>query len=379
MNAALEHISSVLNNGIRKIGIGDLEPGMQSPYDIIDSNGKLVLRKGHRIPNRKDALRQLTGCFFNQNHEITRSLRTEIGESNKKDHSLKGKLDSFKKRLSQIHREILGGSENISKQTYNLVEEFSQFCQNRKHYTIIGHLGMDYASDPTLVRPFHTAAILNYLSDSLNLPENLQRELTAASLTQYISILGLQRELDTQKEKLTESQADLVLKRASASRKLLETNGVNSQIWLNSISRQESSEMYMPAEILKAIDSYSGIVRPRRCLERPANLLFSHEHKDKLSGLNKEVIDIIIDKIGPYAPGNLVEYEIENDRQMHGSIAVVKENFESRLEAYVINNGQISLSPRLKISGKINKILHPKTYSRYNNRIDSENFWRFQR
>lgn len=369
--------ANLLNDGYKRIGVGNLTPGNKCLYDIYDKNKKLILRKGQTVPTGELALtRLLEECYIHNSYEKELESRVRIKTAEREQRTLGGKIESLKKKLSLINREFMNKSSDAEKLTYELVDDFRELFENQEPHAIIGHLGLDY-SDSSLVRPFHSAAIIEYVADQLNMNEDNHSNLLSAALTNYISILDLQKKLDMQNKELTNEQKKLIRRRSKDSVKILHDAGVRNKFWLGSIYYQEgNSGLFLPADTLKTIDAYSGIVRPRQSIERPANILFTPELKNKLDGhINSEIADILIETIGPYAPGNIVEYERKNPRHMNGPIGLVKRKAQ-RLETYLINNGDIAISPKYNTLGNIVGVLHPMTLSRYNSRVDVSKIWK---
>ncbi|MEY4883958.1 MAG: hypothetical protein RIS34_1812 [Pseudomonadota bacterium] len=289
------------------------------PWNVRDSEGRLLLTRGHIVSSEEQLQALLQRGAFVDIEEI----REAAGLSNNPPVSSGRSLNLFGLWENTTHElELL--LRDVPK-THDFVNRIDQFA--KQIFALVDRdpeVGIYRTVRQDKVQPFHygyihsvhTALICILMSRRLGWPESKGMSLVKAALTMNLPILELQGQMAKQEVSLKGVQKAIIRKHPAQAALWLEEAGVTDQDWLTAVSQHHEradgtgypTGSSAPSELavaLRVADVFMArisprTIRPALTVQEAARQLF---REDKGGPLSMAVIK----EFGIYPPGDFVK------------------------------------------------------------------------
>jgi HD-GYP domain-containing protein (c-di-GMP phosphodiesterase class II) len=300
-----------------RINLSAITVGQPLPWDVMDSAGKLLLRKGHII--EKLALAEALverGMFIESG---AAEMRGAPQPTKAEVPSVIRTINLVVKRLDLVLREI----KTLPDPRDKILEvvKMIQFAVDLNADIALASLLLNYSAGSYPVRHCVDCAILSTLvAQAMNKPADEIQDLTAAALTMNISMLSLQNRLLRKKDPLSDDEKDQIHRHPYLAVEMLNDLGIEDPGWLTCILRHHENEdgtgypagavkMEIPqtSKILALADGYCARIAPRdyRKAILP-NLALRDIFIENASRADPSLAAYFIKVLGLYQPGTFV-------------------------------------------------------------------------
>lgn len=320
--------------------------GKPLPWNVVDSDGHLLLRQGNIIESAHQAeLLRANGLF--------RELAWDelLDESKPKPQKLSpfDTIAFFHQRLRNLFQDI------AAKRCENAVEPVRKLAADIQDVmglaadAAFGAMHLDLEDSYPVMHSVHVALLTERLAQRLDIAPADRIPIVCAALTANIGMVELQDMLHKQKEPLTARQQEEVWMHPQRAVDLLRSAAVTDAVWLDAVLHHHErvngsgypdglsgNAVSTAVRIISLADMYGAMIKPRayrpEVLPKDAlKLLFM-----KRGGEIDETIGLLLVKeLGIFPPGAFV-------RLINGEIAVVIKHGKDATHPIV----QAVLSPR---------------------------------
>ena len=290
-----------------------LHAGVTLPWGVRDSNGALLLAKGHVLTNDRavEALLE-RGVYVDAAEAASVSNRAEPP----KEESMTVRWSALEARLGTVLKAVK--DPLFLARLNDSIGRISVLADGNVDLLIFLILRHDHSRPLNygVVHSLHTAAICSLLSRRKSWEEPQRRSLIGAALTMNIGMLDLQGSLAARAGRPTEAEQSLINQHPTIAAELLRTAGLTDTDWLTAVEQHhevtggtgypnkvaEPTEM---ARMLRFVDTFLAKHSPRvgrtpQPAHKAARDLFTNSGGDPLAGL-------IIKEFGIYPPGAYVK------------------------------------------------------------------------
>lgn len=337
----------------RRLNQKDVDIGKTLPWDIVDETGKLLLRQGTMIQSYRQVYTILSrGMYYVDDYQEACKLR--FGEEEFDKVPPFDLIDEVQAKL-KLYLNNLDKEHELQARIYTLCRMVRTACRKHPDATLSTIL-LGERDTYSIRHQIHVAIISEIISESMNLSEEGHLSLIAAALTQNIGMLKLQEELYVQEEPLSYEQFQMVKSHPEGGAKLLETQGITDQRWLEGVRQHhegldgkgyplglKGEEITPIARLISISDFFCAKISGRsyRTPMTPYEAMqFVFSGKD--SRIDSNIADLFVKVLGIYLPGTLV-------RLGNGEIAVVTHRGEKVHYPEVFGimgpNGKLLLAP----------------------------------
>lgn len=318
-----------------------LQVGAPIPFDVYNSTGRLLLRRGHVLENEYQLGRLLEGGRYDADGVEAASSRS---------HAPSGRVvQEFSRLPSQLARNRVSIFDRLTDVAHALEDAVSLAAPTPEFESTIRPtaasireccaLDSDAALAHIMIAAVHryslrhttNVAILTSLLLSRSNHDPAKAESTiAAALTMNLSILDLQDTLVRQQEPLTPEQRSSLRLHAAESTKVLRSYGIQDAIWLDAVEQHHEARdgtgypgglkepaISREAQIVSVADRYCSLVSQRTY--RPAlspRRAIKELHERAGSAIEPGLIGALIATVGLFPPGAYV-------RLANGETAIV--------------------------------------------------------
>jgi hypothetical protein len=303
-----------------RIKINQLKIGVPVEYDIFDSEGQLLLKRGAVITSPYQLLR-FTAHGYCEEQEDTPPTNFNSHLVRPAGHHLNPfeVIEGCAFRLGRIFFNIVQGQQ-AEEEILQVCRDLDSACSTNPDATL-GAVHLLHGHAYTTIHPIHTATMAHFLCAHLGMEERETLAILAAALTCNISILELQEVLQTQDGPLSSEQRDEIQHHPRMSVEMLKENGINNELWLTIVAQHHeringtgypiglsANDIDYGAKIVAVADAYSAMISPR--LYRETNL--SRDALDQfMHGKGQEFDEtlcrLLVKNMGSYSPGSFVE------------------------------------------------------------------------
>ncbi|OHC63629.1 MAG: hypothetical protein A2045_07920 [Rhodocyclales bacterium GWA2_65_20] len=299
--------------------------GQPLPWDVFDSNGTLLLRRGYVIDAQRSLDRLLDDGIFLDGHDS--SAAAAPAPAVEEPSALQYLVDA--RRLIGPPTQDLEAIHDFPGRVRRIAELIDRACHSNPDVVIASILLLQ---DESYVVRHHinTAIISNLLARAMSMPGEQVRALTAAALTMNISMYEIQDKLNDVKGPLNDKIRALINAHPRQSEQRLRKFGVSDPYWLRCVEQHHEREdgsgypqgmagadMETGAKIIGLADRYCARISLRnyRPTQQP-NVVIRDLYIEKGAEIDPLVAAYLIRVLGIYPPGTIV-------RLRNGEIAVV--------------------------------------------------------
>lgn len=325
-----------------------LVPGRSLPFDVVDSDGRILLPRG-TPPFDETQVRQLRMRGYQRDDADSvstallppgagRSWRRKPGSGEMAPETPKffHPVERLSLQLEDLYSELLNArGSGIAEQVLELARAI-QVQSLRDADAFLAALELCSCTRYGTLHAIHSATLCDLVAQSQGMEANDRRILISAALTRDVGFLELQDQLERQSDPLSRSQRREIEAHPRASASLLREAGVRDPVWLACVEQHHerldgsgypsglSGDQIQPQSALLGVaDTYSAMTKPR--VYRPAiqgpNAIHSiFQIRESL--MDDTGMQSFIRVLGVYPPGLVV-------RLASGEIAVVTRRTEN--------------------------------------------------
>lgn len=307
----------------RQIDLNELRAGAILQWNVYDADNRLLLRRGQIIESDRQIEELIERGLFTEGAKITGI--TEATPPPEK--SAVAMILAARRRLAQAcSPQVLNSADHPTHVPRNFPELIMRICTMIK---LACKLNRDAALATTVLNreggygirhSVDTAMITQTVGGFVGMQEAELNSITAAALTMNISMLPMQDNFQNRKEPLSEHQRLALELHPQASADMLNTLGVNDELWIGAVldhheaidgtgypARKKEDNLLMSTRILTLSDIYCARVSGRnyRPPLRP-NAALRSIFLDQGSSVEKVLAAQFIKALGVFPPGTAV-------------------------------------------------------------------------
>lgn len=373
---ALEHIKHL-----------PIELGQESPIDLYDADGILLLRKGYVIREQTELDRLLVRELYTLSADSSpqrKRFRFNLFNSTCPFDLINGVLASMENTLITLIRET--NFDGVEDFVYELASEIRRSCALDPEATL-ACISMDNHIRYSLKHPVDTAIVTELVGRHLNLSTEESLAAVAAALTMNLSMIDMQDQLHKQSAPLSTEQKKRIQMHPIDSVLLLQKAGVKNKMWLRAIeehhetqdgtgypNRLQSNQISTIAQLISVADIYSAMLTDRayRGGVLP-NVALRELFLSRGQGVDPVLAATLIKEMGIYPPGTLLR--LENDE-----VAIVTSRGKNAKLPTVVNvvdafGMPISLPMRRDISQSVFAIREVVNPNRFKLKLNRYMIW----
>lgn len=374
-----------------RIRPNDIQVGKALPWDVYNTQGKLLLGKGYVVSSDNQAGRLLQDGVFADARDLARTRAGAGGGEaapSAPPPSTAQLISLCRKRLDQTYQRIveLGHSGQFVNRIDEIAGVVSKACDLNPHVAQAMILLRQDSRFP-IRHMVNTAVVVRLVARAMRLPAASERSAVAAALTMNFGMVELQEMLNEQLAPLSQSQREALERHPEEGASLLASIGVTDPVWLTAVrqhhefidgtgypAKLSGAAVSREAQLLGLADLFCARITPRAY--RPAvasNAALRGILLDRGKSVDPEVAAYFIRALGVFPPGMLVKLA-------NGEIAVVAEPGEKTSQPVVASvigpqGDRLTLALRRDTSQEhyaIKETVDPKQFSTY---VNMEAIW----
>lgn len=216
----------------RRIGLKDIVVGRPLPWDVMDSTGHLLLRKGFIIEKQTQAEALVArGMYIDNTHaESTRSAVTPPPAKNEPPSVLRT-INLVVRRLGAVlrdFRQLPDAREKILE-----VVKMTHYALRLNEDLALACILLNQSSGPYSVRHcVDTAILATLVAQAMNKSEQEIQDIGAAALTMNIAMLGMHEKLQGKQEPLSTEEREYIHSHPELAIDILRNAGIEDANWL---------------------------------------------------------------------------------------------------------------------------------------------------
>ena len=316
---------------MRRLAIGELQVGTPLPFDVFDSDHRLLLRRGNRISSDSQLERLVRqGIFYGESTKDGTGGRqdaappiepADIPPSRAPEVSAFRLLDDCVRDLDELLRTTSThlNASTLEREVRYIAARIQRLCRSDSDAALANMLlgqAPHYA-----IRQQINVAILSALMLARMPPGTVHaEEAVCAALTMNLGMLDLQEELYWVDRPLDEAQRAAVEQHPTVSAQMLRDLGVEDPVWLETVEQHheaqdgsgypralQGTQQCTEARVIALADRYNGMVSNRayRCGITPDVALKKLAQRDARA-TDPELLGLLLRVIGVYPPGTVV-------------------------------------------------------------------------
>ncbi len=370
----------------KRISAADILIGKPLPWDVVDANNRLLLKKGYVVEKSQqvEALVE-RGMFIGGSSTATEKPNTLVTKPKELPSALH-LLNMTYKRLEQLllHFESEADLEYKFLEVAKTLDSACNINADVAHASIL--LNRDSGSYPVR-HCVDTAVVSILIARALNKSSDEIAAITAAALSMNVAMIQLQEELQNQKTSLSPQQQTIIHQHPQKAAEMLETAGVKDRDWIAFVLLHHENEdgsgypkgvhgnaIPQSAKIISLADRYSARVSSRNYRKAllPNSALRDMLITDK-EHISPALIKCFIDTLGIYPAGTFVKLE-------NGEMAVVTGKGETSttpvVHSYIGQSGDVLLEPIKRDTSKYaHAIREVVPFDQANFRLSMQRLW----
>jgi HD-GYP domain-containing protein (c-di-GMP phosphodiesterase class II) len=323
------------------IRAGLLEVGMPIPFDVYNSTGRLLLRRGHVLESDQQLDRLLQAGRYDPDGVKEASPRTRaqsgrvVQEFSRLPSQLARNRVSIFDRLTDVAHAL---EDSVSmapptpefESTLRLSATNVRECCALDSDAALAHIMIAGMHRYSLRHTTNVAVLTALLLTRLNHDPAKVESTIAAALTMNLTILDLQDTLVRQQEPLTPEQRSSLRLHAAESSKLLRSHAIQDATWLDAVEQHHEARdgtgypaglkepaISREAQIVSVADRYCSLVSQRTYRQALSPRRAIKElHERAGSAIEPGLIGALIATVGLFPPGAYV-------RLANGETAIV--------------------------------------------------------
>jgi HD-GYP domain-containing protein (c-di-GMP phosphodiesterase class II) len=297
------------------------------PWNVLDSNGLLLLRKGYVIDDERTIETLLKRGVCVDEEDFNEYLRGQPGQQEKqgtpeRQEPAEKPFDPFQE-WEQVYDDV-GVLLREHQKVPDFVARTTAICTRidtlTDHDSDVGIFVMarlDVTRYP-VAHSLQTAFVCGLIARRLQWSDEDRGSLMKAALTMNIAMVDLQTVLSRQVEPLTAEQRARIAGHPTAGRARLEALGVNDEKWLRAVLEHHESpdgsgypnritEMSQLAEILHYSDIYCALISPRAYRKGLLPQQAARNIYLTCNSTKSSIAALIVKEVGLYPPGYFVK------------------------------------------------------------------------
>lgn len=300
----------------RHVNSNDAFIGNSLPWDIIDEEGKLLLRKGNVILTESQVNTILARGLYYVDDYLEQS-KPRFGEQ-------LAEVSPFD-LIDEVHSKLRLYMNNLEKEPdlpakiFELCRMIHAACLKDADATLSTIL-IGPKEQYSIAHQVHAAIICQIISQSMNISSEERMSLLAAALTQNIGMLKLQEVLYRQEEPLSYEQFQLVRIHPESGAEILRLYGVTDERWIDGVRQHhealdgkgypnglEGDGIGRIARLISISDFFCAKVSGRSYRTPMSTfeaMQFVFDRKD--SRVDTDIAELFVKVLGIYLPGTLV-------------------------------------------------------------------------
>lgn len=321
---------------LRRMQPGSIHVGSRLAWDVYDQNHNLLLRKGHFV----DSATQIESL-------LSRGLFAEDAEGDEDEHVVEDKatpferIDSSRGRLDHILAN-LRASQDFGDHIRHVAADIQEVCR-RDSNAALACLLIDEPYRYSIRHQIHVAIVSEILGRRREISDERRLSMTCAALTMNLGMLGIQDQLQSYAQSLTEQQRATIRTHPEKCVQILKDAGIVDEVWLQTVLQHHEAydgsgyphglkgeEISEEARIVALGDvlcaklsgrKYRKPILPNLALRS----IFTTQHT-----LDPALVSLLVKEIGVYPPGSFV-------RLVNGEIAIVRARGKSATTPLVMS------------------------------------------
>ncbi|QQS05074.1 MAG: hypothetical protein IPK50_22805 [Fibrobacterota bacterium] len=311
---------------MRRIGTLDLTLGTPLDFDLFDSSGRLLLRRGQIVANTAmvDELVRRGASRYSLESDEAGMKRLY-----KRNASLPA-FDSLTEMLANLQRILLlaPNPAHLQESIMALAGGLLELCTQEQD-AAIASIALGAWTNHSVKHQLDTAIAAEAVAKAIDMPRAARQSLVCASLTMNMSLLDLHETLNQRNGPIQDGERAAMQSHPQATFEILQAAGVRDQEWLDAVRYHHESidgsgylgmvgdQVSLAAQVLRICDMYTARVTRRNwAATEKSNLTLV----EILRGLGKfvraDVATSMVRALGIFPPGNHVLLE-------NGEIGVV--------------------------------------------------------
>lgn len=338
-------------NELVRIAPGALTVGRPLPWDVHDTDGKVLLCQGYVIQTESQ-LEQLFERGYFKPRVIEGPIEDEDTPSDGVDGNPFARYPHYLRALEETLASIAAGNPEARKQLQDLAHSLEQACILAPDSSLaLVHL---YSVGPTIHEQVIFYAILcQLIARQFGLNEQRTSILTEAALSANLALVPIADKLNAFNKVLSDEQRNVIRKHPQRSIRALKAIGVDNKLLLATIAQHHEqadgsgypaglsgADIRPEAEILALAERYVAMITKRAYRNR-MNVTAARKLIANLAdgGLRPAIPKALLQVLGEYPPGTLVRLEnnevgVITGRQIRASGPFVHAIFNSTGERY---------------------------------------------
>jgi HD-GYP domain-containing protein (c-di-GMP phosphodiesterase class II) len=366
-----------------KIKETELVVGTTLDWDVFDRNGNLLLSKGYVINSEKQSKTLIGRVLYRQiktNNELPDTAELETVENPFELFYM------YCNRLLNLLDGLTQHSEKFPDQIDKFCDELQSSCEKHSD-ALMGAVHLCYDFSYTIFHPLHIAILSEVVGLRLKMDKAQRMSLLKAALTCNIEMRSIQDELQSQKEKLSNTQKEIIDLHSENAVKFLTEIGITDQVWLNAVLQHHerpdgtgypnglmSTEICDEAKLIGMLERYTAMITNRRYRETiHARYILKYVFLNKGKEFDEGMSLALIKEMGIYPPGTFVR--LKNDE-----IAVVTKRGKDSVQPVVcsiLNPIGERLPYSIRIDCTMDELYEIEQTAQYDNpiKLDLGNIW----
>ena len=313
----------------RRINMSDILPGEPLQWDVFDTHGQLLLKKGYIVERQSQIAALVTRGLFAETSSGPMRGQGSAAPEQKETPSVPHLINLANKRLERLlfglHHEADFPAKVLE------VAKVVGFATDVNSDVAIACILLNQQAGDYPVRHCVDTAVASILvARSMKIPPEEIIKLTAAALTMNVGMIHYHAQLQRKQGALSEEEIRLIHSHPQEGVKMLESAGVSDPDWLGYVLAHHENEdgsgysagkmgkeIPLPAKIISLADRYCARVSARD-YRKPVlpNAALRDIFLDGGKGIDTMIAAVFIKELGIYPPGTLV-------RLNNGEIGVV--------------------------------------------------------
>jgi len=305
----------------KRIAVEEIQVGGPLLWDVYDSNGSLLLKKGYIIERRSqvEAL-AARGMYANVSGSSAREQSNGATQPPKETPSALRMINLSIKRLERLVAELLHNEPGFPEKLLEVAKTMIYVTELNPDVAIASVLLNQHTADYPGRHCVDTTLVSLMIAQSINIPAEEKISLAAAALTMNVGMALIQTQLHRRQGKLSDEEFLQVRKHPEEGVRMLEAAGVKDADWLTYVLAHHEAEdgsgypfgkagadIPRNAKIIALADRYCACVSARDYRKSLLpNVTLREIFLERGKGIDPILAAHFIKVLGIYPPGTFV-------------------------------------------------------------------------
>ncbi|WP_281561473.1 HD domain-containing phosphohydrolase [Thalassomonas sp. RHCl1] len=306
-------------SSLKKIPVGEINPGCKLNYSVFNKAGQLVLRKGRTISSLKQFRFINTKGYFKENLLSSSADYDDFSKEGDKEIILL--INSWIKKLLVIRGNYHQPSVDFTHLVLELALHIQLQCKRDLDILLVA-MQIKIHKDFNVINALHSAVICEAIAAQYGLAQIERLSLIAGALTHDIGFEKLQNKLHAQPGKLSKEQKEAVEQHPIVSESILKKQGVKDAVWLDVVRHHHerldgtgypdkltAGEISLAVKIIAIADTYvaashNTVFRPNTSSNKAIKTIYNNK-----KSFDETLIYPFIKMMGVYPLGSIVRLQ----------------------------------------------------------------------